>query len=97
MAMEDTLFIGDFPKEIPSSSGFSIATFDCRRVNPSMVPNGGGSPARRFIAIKEVFQCEMQRGDPQELRKLVYTMASPNPGIHYKIRSETSTATWNWL
>ena len=32
MAMENTLFIADFPIETPILSGFSIATFDCRRV-----------------------------------------------------------------
>ena len=28
MAIEDTLFIDDFPLETPISSGFPIATFD---------------------------------------------------------------------
>ena len=32
MAMEDAIFIGYFPIEIPISSGFPIATFDYRRV-----------------------------------------------------------------
>ena len=32
MAMEDTLFIGDFPVETRISSGFSIAAFDSQRV-----------------------------------------------------------------
>ena len=34
MAMESTLFIGDFPIETTISSGFPIATFDYRRVSP---------------------------------------------------------------
>ena len=33
MAMEDTVYIGDFPIESPISSGFPIATFDYQRVN----------------------------------------------------------------
>jgi hypothetical protein len=32
MAMENTLFIGDFPIETLISSGFPIATFDYRRI-----------------------------------------------------------------
>ena len=34
MAMEATLFIGEFPKEIPISSGFPVATFDYWRKKP---------------------------------------------------------------
>jgi hypothetical protein len=48
MAMENALFIGEFPIETPISSGFPLATFDYRRVSSEIV-----EPSHRPNAVQQ--------------------------------------------